>query len=756
MVAIRPVSLAILMLALLPASAAANTRIIVEREPGLSAAELREIRVDASVELVERLSVPRTEVVEAEEGDVAAALRRLNRDPDIVAAQRDRIVHKLSDDEHFAALWGLHNTGQTVFNLNGGTYTATVDADLDVPEAWVMSAGTGRTVAVVDTGVLRTHPDLSANLAGGYDWVELDDDPSDEDGHGTHVSGTVAAQKDNEEGIAGVAPEARVLPLRVLDEDGNGYVSDIIEAFHFAGEQGVRVVNASFGAVGAEPLEKQVIKDHPGTLFVTAAGNSGADNDNSATAEYPCSYALPDDPDDPDDVDNILCVGATNARDAMVSFSNYGQTSVDVFAPGLGIYSASMTGDYEYMSGTSMAAPHVAGVAALLLARNSSLSTVQLKAAIMQTVDSKFGLLTRSVSGGRVNAAAALASVVADRDGDGVEDLEDNCPNTQNPDQDPGQLDEPGGAACEAGAPPSDADADGVDDSVDACRYEASVVSSIGCPGASDDADGDGQPDAVDRCPGSDPNTVPPLVTGCPDGDGDGLANLDDNCPAAANPGQGDADGDGVGDACEPDTDGDGRIDDHDNCVTVYNPNQANLDSDGLGDVCDGDVDGDGRGNGGDNCPTTWNAGQGDADGDRIGDACDSTPRGADPDGDGRAWIDDVCPTVYGTLANGCPAPVAAPQPAQVTRVAAKVKKRGRRRSARLTISTTGPATVRITVQRKRGRRWVRVTRKTRVASGTRVTLKVTRLKRGSHRVRVSISSGPGAGKSVSKRFRVR
>jgi thermitase len=732
MVGTRSLFLALLALALLPAGAVADTRIIVKREAGLTSAERADIRADADVRFVETLTVPRMEVVEAEEGDAARALRRLNRDPDVVAAQRDRIVHKLSDDEDFTLLWGLHNTGQTVFNQSGGTYQGTADADLDVPEAWEMSSGTGRTVAVVDSGVLGTHPDLAANLAGGYDWVDLDDEPGDEDGHGTHVAGTIGAVLDDQ-GVVGVAPDARVLALRVLDADGNGFVSDIIEAFDFAADQGVRVVNASFGALGAEPLEKLVIQEHPGTLFVTAAGNSNADNDNPATAEYPCSY----------DVVNILCVGATNANDARVGFSNYGQTSVDVFAPGLGIYSTSKTGGYEYLSGTSMAAPHVAGVAALLLARNPSLSTAQVKTAIMETVDPKAGLLTRSVSGGRVNAAAALGFVPADRDGDGVADVADNCPDTVNPDQAPGQPETPEGAACEEGAPPSDADDDGVEDPVDECRYEASENSSIGCPGASDDADGDGQPDAVDRCPGSDPNSVPPLVTGCPDGDGDGLANLDDNCPAAANPAQGDADDDGVGDVCEPDSDGDGWIDDVDNCPAVAN-NQS------------------------------------DADGDGLGDPCDPTPRGPDVDGDGKPAVDDACPTIYGTLANGCPAP---PPPntdgddrldssdacpteyaisndgcpvAQVAAVAPRVKKRGSRRSATVTVSTTRAATVRVTVQRRKGRSWVRVARRTIVVSGTTARLTVTRLKRGAHRVRVSISSSGGRGTPVTKSFRVR
>ena len=175
---------------------------------------------------------------------------------------------------------------------------------------------------------------------------------------------------------------------------------------------------------------------------------------------------------------------------------------------------------------------------------------------------------------------------------------------------------------------------------------------------------------------------------------------------------------------------------------------------------------------------TVANSSQADADGDQVGDACDSTPRGDDADGDGKPLLDDVCPNQYGTLANGCAAPTPAPPNtdgdalpdssdtcptvaastpngcplAQVASLSAKAKQR----KATIRVSTSGAATVRITVERKKGGRWVRVTRKTIVVSGTHASLKVSRLKRGTHRVRISITSSGGSGNSVSKTFRVR
>ena len=461
---------------------------------------------------------------------------------------------------------------------------------------------------------------------------------------------------------------------------------------------------------------------------MAAAGNDAESNDGP-NASYPCAYDLP----------NILCVGASDFDDGLTDFSNTGATSVDVFAPGYAIYSTMPTlpggsPRYDWKSGTSMAAPHVAGLAALLLARDPSLSVDELKTAVMGTAEARPAFAGISVTGGRVDALAAMQSVPRDRDGDGVEDGDDTCPEIRNPEQEP--------APCED----RDSDGDTVLDSVDVCRFERNSDSPVGCPGTSEDVDVDGITQAFDNCPtvhnGAQQDTDhDSFGDACdPDDDNDGELDDADNCQFVANPDQANADDDGFGDACDADDDNDGDPDGADNCQTVVNPNQANADKDAFGDACDGDVDGDGRVNGSDNCSTRFNPNQADADRDRLGDACDPTPRGNDVDRDGKPALDDRCPTVYGTLSNGCPpAPKPAPadqdrdgrpdasdacptEPAltgngcplaQVAALSAKAKKRGRKRSARITVTASRVATMRVTVERKKGRRWVRVARRT-------------------------------------------
>lgn len=457
----RTLPLALLALALLlPEGAAANSadRIIVKREPGLSAGERADIRSDAGVRLVGQTRLPQTEVVAAD--DVRDALRELRADDDVIYAELDRPVRALDHDEYFDLQWGLQA--------------------MEVPDGWTLSTGTGASVAVVDTGVDDTHPDLLGKVGDGYDWVGDDTEADDLNGHGTHVAGTIAAIRGNVEGIAGVAPGATILPLRVLDHNGEGFTSDVAMAFDYAGDHGVRIVNASLGSSAFSTTERNAIAAHPGTLYVVAAGNGGpdgvGDNNDGAVKEYPCAY----------DLANILCVGASNEDDLRASFSNFGPTSVDLFAPGVDIVSTWPGANYLFSQGTSMATPHVAGTAGLLLEDDPATTAAQVKTAIMDTVDFVPALQCLSVSGGRVNAAAALGLVATspspplDCDGDGVSNASDNCPATAN-----------GGQA--------DADGDAVGDACDPTPRGP-------------DADGDGKPALDDRCPAEFAATA----DGCP------------------------------------------------------------------------------------------------------------------------------------------------------------------------------------------------------------------------------------------------
>ncbi|MDA0164788.1 S8 family serine peptidase [Solirubrobacter ginsenosidimutans] len=416
----RSLVMAAALLLLIPASArAAEGDIIVQRAPGLDGAERKALRADAGVKLVDTLPLERTELVRA--ADPGKALTALRADDDVVYAEPDRRMQatRTMDDPYFGSLWALQNTGQTVFSVPG-----TAGADIDATLAWDQSEGAGVTVAVVDTGVRTDHVDLAnqvaanaAELGGtpgsdddhngftddvhGWDWVEDDNVAQDGHGHGTHVSGTIAAEGENHFGVVGVAPLAKILPLRVLGNGGSGWTSDIASAFDYAGDAGVRIVNASLGGGYSQAIEDAVAA-HPDTLYVVAAGNDNADSDTAGDA-YPC--ALPE--------ANLICVGASDNQDAIAGFSNYGDTSVDLFAPGVGIYSTfnSTTNSYRYLDGTSMASPQVAGVAALALSMRPGASTAFLRWAVLTSVDHLPAMAGKSVTGGRLNANSAVTAI---------------------------------------------------------------------------------------------------------------------------------------------------------------------------------------------------------------------------------------------------------------------------------------------------------------------------------------------------------
>jgi thermitase len=509
-------------------AAADETRIIVGRDPGLSAADRADIRADAGVTLAERLPLANTEVVTADADRARVALRRLNADPDVRYAELDRIVHAFSTDTYYSYLWALENTHQGVPTSDpdplAPPFAGTSDADMDVTgadaDAWGTGhRGLGHTIAVVDTGILATHEDLTGRIAPGLDWVGEDAAPEDPKGHGTHVSGTIAATADNGLGVAGVAPNSRVLPLRVLDAKGNGRTSDVVAAFALAGQLGVKVVNASLGSGESSQAERDAIHAAPGTLFVVSAGN-----DSAATGSFPCAYPEA----------NILCVGASDQTDAPATFSNHSATDVDVFAPGVSIVSTwnDANDGYAVLDGTSMSAPQVSGIAALLLGRNPRLGTSAMKAAILDTVDLKPAFTGKALHAGRVNATSALAAVstppactvsCADPDQDGITGAQEKCP------------DEPGTGADGCIAVTTgigDADGDGKIDRFDLCPTTPGRPAD-GCP----DRDGDGVADVSDACldkPGTLTNgcPVPVIVTPPPDRDGDGRPDSLDACPA--------------------------------------------------------------------------------------------------------------------------------------------------------------------------------------------------------------------------------
>ncbi len=373
------------------AQAAVSEEIIVKRDAGLTATERAELRSDSEVRLKSALPLERVEVVTAAPGERLGALRALRAHPDVTWAEPNRIRRITTTDPYWSLLWGLDNIGQSIRGVAG-----TADADIDAPTAWSLTKGRGVTVAVADTGVQLDHPDLE--VGAGWDFVGDDNVPADGNGHGTHVSGTIAALE-SPTGVVGVAPRAQIMPLRVLDDSGSGSSADVASALAYAGEHGVKVVNLSLGSDHGSLAEETAIRNHPNTLYVAAAGNDAADNDS--TGSFPCNYEL----------SNILCVGASDSSDRVASFSNYGLLKVDLFAPGVSILSTLPASQYGWGSGTSMAAPHVAGVAALIAARNPALTPTQIKTAVLSGVDPIAVMSASSVSGGRLNAAGALTAL---------------------------------------------------------------------------------------------------------------------------------------------------------------------------------------------------------------------------------------------------------------------------------------------------------------------------------------------------------
>nr|WP_319540009.1 S8 family peptidase [uncultured Methanospirillum sp.] len=284
------------------------------------------------------------------------------------------------------------------------------------PSAWAVSTGSSSvTVAVVDTGVDYNHPDLAANCVSGYDFYNDDSNPMDDNGHGTHCAGSVAAIGNNGVGIAGVTWNSKIMPLKFLNSGGGGYTSDAISAFAWGYAGGVRIFSNSWGGYGTDTALESAINTYSDAIFICAAGN-GDDYGNPINIDsYPFSPAGLS-------CSNIVSVAATGTSDTLASWSNYGATTVDVAAPGVSIYSTLPSSSYGYKSGTSMATPHVAGLAALVKAVNSGYTAAQIKSAILSGVDTVSGLSGKCVTGGRVNATKGISQkmpIIGDWNGDG-------------------------------------------------------------------------------------------------------------------------------------------------------------------------------------------------------------------------------------------------------------------------------------------------------------------------------------------------
>jgi subtilisin family serine protease/opacity protein-like surface antigen len=383
---------------------------------------------------------------------VEDAVERFGRDPSVLFAEPNFIRRPLDlipNDPDLNLQWNL--------------------PAIEAPEAWsTVHSAPDVVVAVIDSGVDYTHPDLTGNIwrndgeipddgidndgdgfvddSIGWNFVgsqvcertDLDgdgvedcscptddpavpddpgnNDPMDDYGHGTHVSGVLAAEGDNGIGVSGLLWQARVMPLKIIDRNACGSTGNEIQAIGYAVARGAAVINASFGGMDKSEGEKAAVRAaaDAGVLFVAAAGNDGKNDDDHPV--FPAGYDIP----------NVISVAASDPNDRLSPYSNFGQKSVDIAAPGDCILSTTPVGDFSlrgsvscpgvpiggtlgYLSGTSVATPLVSGTAALLLAEDPSLSAPEVKSRIMLTADPRSNLSGRVASGGRLNTRKALS-----------------------------------------------------------------------------------------------------------------------------------------------------------------------------------------------------------------------------------------------------------------------------------------------------------------------------------------------------------
>lgn len=381
---------------------------IIKTAPGVEASSLR-VGV-AGAEVVEVFSQIGAVLVEVDEGGGAALRSAMGAADGVAYIEPVYKVYALAtpNDPSAGQQWGWDK--------------------INAPAAWdVRTDGSSVLVGVIDTGVDYRHPDLAANMwtnPGEIAGNGVDDDgngivddvfganfhgsrptgdPMDGNRHGTHVAGTIGAVSDNALGVAGVNWTAQIMAIKFLGDDGSGTSAGAIRAIEYGVKMGAKVLNNSWGGGGRSQAVQDAIEfaHRNGVLFVAAAGNGGRDgigDNNDAQPHFPSNY----------DVDNVLSVAATDERDGLARFSNFGVKTVDMGAPGVNILSSIPGGGQASFNGTSMATPHVAGAAALVWAENPSMSHLDVKKHLMDTAQPIAALRGKAVTGARLDLGAAM------------------------------------------------------------------------------------------------------------------------------------------------------------------------------------------------------------------------------------------------------------------------------------------------------------------------------------------------------------
>ena len=366
------------------------------------------IAVVSSASTVNALSAGPVEVDMVDIARECARIHAANRGlPIHCEANLVRTVSRLPNDPRLNNLYGLTR--------------------MDAANAWDITTGSPEvTVAVIDTGVEYNHADLQDNIAVntgeipgngidddtngyvddyfGYDFYSEDGNPADEHGHGTHCAGIVGGRGDNGQGVVGINWDVGILPVRVLGPDGSGSDADVAAGMYYAISRGASVLSLSLGGPSFSAVLDDAVQyaGDRGVLVVAAAGNDyGQDLDEEPS--YPASLSY----------DNMVAVAATDSSDGLAFFSNYGPSSVHVAAPGEGILSTWIGGNFVYLNGTSMATPYVAGIAALMKAANPSLGYAAIRSGLISSSDSVEALQGKVVANGRVNAYRAVVAAVS-------------------------------------------------------------------------------------------------------------------------------------------------------------------------------------------------------------------------------------------------------------------------------------------------------------------------------------------------------
>ena len=369
----------------LPAGPAlyATNRLLIQPRAGLSAENLATI-LKVHRGQARRIGKSNIHVVHLPSGSASAVAKILERHPQLKMVELDRLVVStaLPNDPYLGSEWHISKIG--------------------APAAWSSAAGMGDGVriAILDSGVDASHPDLAVNIVPGYNFVDGNADTSDSCGHGTAVAGTAAAVSNNSSGVAGIAGKARIMPVKIASYNSSAggcyaYYSTVVSGINFAADNGARIVNVSYGGIaGSQAVlsAAQYLKSKGGLLF-TSAGNNGRDEGLTPTT-------------------TMVVVSATDENDNLAGWSSYGNF-VTISAPGTNIWTTSTGGRYEQWNGTSFSSPLVAGVAALMMSANPSMDNLSIESLLYSSVTGLGAAGRNPFYGyGRVNAAAAVQAAV--------------------------------------------------------------------------------------------------------------------------------------------------------------------------------------------------------------------------------------------------------------------------------------------------------------------------------------------------------